>query len=128
MSRISVSGVEQVPLWSPTAAWRELTEMTRFMEWVGLRRGEPFADYDALWRWSVDDLDAFWSSIWDFFEVKAHAPYDAVLASRGLPGATWFAGARLNLAEHLLGIDGELDAVAAVAHSQTRPPVVLSFG
>src|SRR3954471_7433797 len=113
-------------LWSPPPDVRETTEAGRYLAWLERERGLAFADYDALWRWSVDDLDAFWSSIWDFFEVKAHAPYAAVLASRELPGATWFPGARLNLAEHLLGVDG--DEVAALAHSQTRPPIALSFG
>jgi acetoacetyl-CoA synthetase len=115
-------------LWSPPPDVRETTEAGRYLTWLERERGLAFADYDALWRWSVDDLDAFWSSIWDFFEVKAHAPYDAVLASRELPGATWFPGARLNLAEHLLGDDGDLGEVAAVAHSQTRPAIELTFG
>ena len=43
--------------------------------------------YEELQRWSVDDLEAFWASIWDFFEVRAHAPYSAVLASDAMPGA-----------------------------------------
>jgi len=29
------------------------------------RRGQSFADYGELWRWSVDDLPGFWSSIWE---------------------------------------------------------------
>ena len=115
-------------LWSPPQDVRETTEAGRYLAWLERERGLAFADYDALWRWSVDDLDAFWASIWDFFQVRAHAPYDAVLATREMPGATWFPGARLNLAEHLLGLEGELDEVAVVAHSQTRPPFELTFG
>jgi len=114
-------------LWSPPPDVRETTEAGRYLAWLERERGLAFVDYDALWRWSVDDLDAFWSSIWDFFEVNAHAPYSTVLASGSMPGAVWFPGARLNLAEHLLGADGELDAVAVVAHSQTREPLELTF-
>ena len=72
-------------------------------------RGLEFADYDELQRWSVTDLEAFWASIWDFFEVKAHAPYTAVLDSTAMPGASWFPGARLNFAEHLVGEDEDTD-------------------
>ena len=54
------------------------------------------------WRWSVDDLEDFWASIWDFFEVRADGdPYDACSPSREMPGATWFPGAQLNYAEHV---------------------------
>jgi acetoacetyl-CoA synthetase len=114
-------------LWSPPANVRETTEVGRYLAWLSRERGLDFGDYDALWRWSVDDLDGFWASIWDFFEVRAHAPYEAVLASREMPGAVWFPGARLNLAEHLLGDEGSLDAVAVIAHSQTREPLSLTF-
>ncbi|HSP73487.1 MAG TPA: acetoacetate--CoA ligase, partial [Gaiellaceae bacterium] len=79
-------------------------------------------------RWSTTDLEAFWASLWDFFGVRAHAPYERVLASRTLPGAEWFPGARLNYAEHMLGRDADAGAVAVLAYSQTRAPVELTFG
>jgi acetoacetyl-CoA synthetase len=60
--------------------------------------------------------------------VKAHAPYETVLATDTMPGAQWFPGARLNFAEHLLGADEDADAVAVVSRSQTRDPVDLTFG
>ena len=52
------------------------------MRWLQAERGLDLADYDALWRWSVTDLEGFWSSLWDFFEVRAHTPYERVLGSR----------------------------------------------
>jgi acetoacetyl-CoA synthetase len=70
--------------------------MARYME----ERG--FSSYDELWRWSVDDLESFWGTLWERFEVRASEPYERVLAGREMPGATWFPGARLNYAEHAL--------------------------
>ena len=67
------------------------------------RAGVDLAGYDELWRWSVTDLEGFWGSLWDFFGVRAHTPYERVLGSREMPGAEWFTGARLNYAEHMLG-------------------------
>ena len=52
-------------------------EMTRFMRWAGERRGRAFADYDELWRWSVDELEDFWAAIWEFCGVRASRPYRA---------------------------------------------------
>jgi acetoacetyl-CoA synthetase len=76
----------------------------------------------------VADLEGFWSSIWDYFEIRAHAPYECVLRSRGVPGADWFPGTRLNYAEHMVGGDEDLVAVAIVAHSQSREQRELTFG
>ena len=115
-------------LWMPRADAREQYEIGRYLEWLRTERGLEFAGYDELWRWSVSDLEGFWSSIWDFFEIRAHTPYERVLGSRSMPGAEWFPGARLNYAEHMVGRDEDVDVVAVVAHSQSREPRELTFG
>jgi acetoacetyl-CoA synthetase len=114
-------------LWTPPPDIRETTEIGRYLTWLELERGLVFGDYDELQRWSVADLPAFWSSIWEFFDLKAHAPYSTVLASEAMPGARWFPGARLNFAEHLLGEDEDGGLTAIVSRSQTRGPVDLTF-
>ena len=86
------------PMWTPSPERVERSNMTRYLRWLRDRRGLHFGSYDELWRWSVDDLDAFWASIWDFFEVGGPAPSPAV-AERRMPGASWFPGAALNHAE-----------------------------
>jgi acetoacetyl-CoA synthetase len=115
-------------LWSPPPDLRETTEIGRFMAWLATERDLDFAGYDALWRWSVDDLEGFWSALAEFFEVRFHAPYEQVLSDRTMPGAKWFTGARLNYAEHLVGRDEDLNRSAVVGRSQTRPQVELTFG
>jgi acetoacetyl-CoA synthetase len=115
-------------LWTPPADVRESTEIGRYLEWLRTERGLDFDGYEELRRWSISDLEGFWASIWDFYEIRAHAPYERVLGSREMPGAEWFPGARLNFAEHMLGRDEDLDAVAVVAHSQSREPIELTFG
>jgi acetoacetyl-CoA synthetase len=50
----------------------------------------------------VTDLDEFWASLWQRFDVLASQPYERVLGRREMPGAEWFPGARLNYAEHVL--------------------------
>ena len=74
-------------LWEPPADARERFELGRYLEWLRSERGLDFPGYEELWRWSVSDLEAFWASIWDFFEVRSHAPYERVLGSREMPGA-----------------------------------------
>ena len=113
-------------LWTPTDEDVERATLTRFTRWVEERRGERFDDYDALWRWSVEDLEGFWTAVWDFAGVRAHTPYERVLGRREMPGAEWFPGATLNYAEHVLAAarPGE---PAIIARSQTRDDVVLTW-
>jgi acetoacetyl-CoA synthetase len=115
-------------LWTPPADAGERFEIGRYQEWLRTTRGLDFPDYEALWQWSITDLEGFWSSIWEFFEIRSHSPYERVLGSREMPGAEWFPGARLNFAEHMLGRDEDTDAVAIVARSQSREPRELTFG
>jgi len=91
-------------------------ETSRIGRWM---RGQGFEGYDAAWRWSVADLDAFWRSVWDHFGVVAHAPPTAVLAERAMPGAVWFPGAALNYAEHAV-TRAPPTGEAVVSLSQTR--------
>jgi acetoacetyl-CoA synthetase len=96
------SAADEHPMWEPPREQRESVEMARFMEWVAQRQGRTFAGYDELWQWSVDELEDFWASVWEFCGVRASKSYERVLVSRVMPGARWFEGAELNYAENLL--------------------------
>ncbi|WP_114797061.1 acetoacetate--CoA ligase [Gaiella occulta] len=107
-------------LWQPSEERVEAATITRYARWLEQRHGLVLPDYHALWRWSVDDLEGFWGSIWEFFDVRASSPYARVLGSRAMPGATWFPGARLNYAEHIFR-DRDPSAVALRHASELRP-------
>ncbi|HEY9251115.1 MAG TPA: acetoacetate--CoA ligase [Nocardioides sp.] len=115
-------------VWTPPADVLSTSRVGEFLAWLARERDLEMTTHEELWRWSVTDLDGFWSAVWEFFEVRAHAPYDTVLASREMPGARWFPGALLNYAEHALGTDEDLDRVAVLGRSQTRDDVELTFG
>ncbi len=89
-------------LWEPPRAWAEASNLAAFMRWLAERRGLDFDGYAELWRWSVERLEDFWGALAEYFEVRFDAPPERVLASRAMPGARWFEGARLNYAEHAL--------------------------
>jgi len=112
-------------LWQPTEEARARSNIGRYLRWLEAHRGLTFADYEALWAWSVRDLEGFWSSIWEYFQVAARRPYQAVLPDPRMPGACWFPGAELNYAEHALRRRD--DHLALVAHSETRPVRALTY-
>src|SRR6478735_8707940 len=106
-------------LWEPSAQSVERSTMTRYMRWLAAERGRVFDDYQSLWEWSVSELEEFWASIWDFFEVSGSASYARVLADRAMPGASWFQGAELNFAEHVFR-DKPANGVAVLHASELR--------
>ncbi|MFZ2738987.1 MAG: acetoacetate--CoA ligase [Burkholderiaceae bacterium] len=73
-----------------------------YQNWLSAQRGLRFDSYDALWRWSVTDLEAFWQSIWDYFDLQSPTPHSRVLPHNTMPGAHWFVGARFNYAQQAL--------------------------
>jgi acetoacetyl-CoA synthetase len=73
-----------------------------YQDWLRETRGLAFDDYEALWRWSVTDLAAYWRSIWDYFDLKSPTPWTDVLAQDKMPGARWFEGATFNYAQQVL--------------------------
>jgi len=108
-------------LWRPSAEFRAGTNLARYVDGLARTRGLQFSvdDYAALWRWSVDDLNAFWLSIWEHFDVQADGEPAVALADASMPGATWFPGTALNYAEHVFrGVDD--DGVAVVEAGELR--------
>ena len=89
-------------LWTPGPDRADRANVTAFTRWLSRERGLDFAGYDALWHWSVTDLDGFWQAVWDYCGIEASVPPTAVLGARTMPGADWFPGARLNYAQHVL--------------------------
>jgi acetoacetyl-CoA synthetase len=114
-------------LWTPPPEMVERSQMTRYMRWLAENRDVQVSDYTELWEWSVTELEDFWASIWDHFEVISSAPYDQVLAERVMPGARWFEGAELNYAEHVFRGKGD-DEIAALYASELRELSELRWG
>jgi acetoacetyl-CoA synthetase len=97
-------------------------QITRYTRWLREHLGLDFdahtpEGYDALWRWSVNDLDAFWASIWRYFDLQSPTPHSAVLAREQMPGAVWFPGAQLNYVQQVF-------RHAQVAHAAGHPAIV----
>ena len=115
------------PLWRPSPEMVERSRMSEYMRWLAAERDLHFEGYHELWRWSVKDLEDFWASIWDFFDVVADPGYERVLGARQMPGAEWFSGARLNYAEHIFR-DRDDSAPAILHASELRELGELSWG
>lgn len=90
------------PIWQPSELLKQRSYLFDFMQWVNQHNQRNIDDYDALWRWSIDKLEAFWGSFWTYAKIYSHQPYQFVLQKQmGMIGTKWFEGSMLNYAEHV---------------------------
>ena len=99
------------------AASLPIPRIALYQDWLARECALRFHDYEAMWSWSVTELDAFWASIRDFFGVESPTPATAVLADDRMPGAVWFPGAQTSFARQVL-------RHADAAHAAGHPAIV----
>ncbi len=97
-----MKGASRRLLWEPGEETKASARITGYLRWLAETRGLRFGSYGELWAWSTTQIEDFWRSIWDHFDVRASRPPERVLSGRTMPGAHWFPGAELNYAEHAL--------------------------
>ncbi|WP_219834173.1 AMP-binding protein [Paenibacillus sp. R14(2021)] len=85
--------MRQKPVWYPDPAEMEKTRLFRLMQKHG------FADYDAFYRKSIDDIAWFWDAVIRDLGIVWERGYDRVVdLALGVGKPSWFAGGRLNAA------------------------------
>lgn len=88
-------------LWEGSKEFKENSHLTNYLNWLAEHHDLQFNTYHDLWKWSTQHIELFWESIWNYFNVISHTPYNNVLSSSDMPGCEWFEGATLNYAEHI---------------------------
>ncbi len=112
-------------LWSPAEERKKKTNIYRFMQTVNSKFGQDFTEYGPLHQWSVDNIADFWSTMWDFADIKFSEPYTEVIDKLKMPGAKWFQGARLNFAENLLRYRDDHPAI--IFKGEILDPVTITY-
>ncbi|MDX9857277.1 MAG: acetoacetate--CoA ligase [candidate division Zixibacteria bacterium] len=107
------------PLWEPPADYIPRTEMSRYMGWLADRLGRHFNSYAELYDWSINNVEAFWQSIWEFMEIVHSREFGEVRTGSEIWNSVWFEGARLNFAENLLRYRDNHTAIVACAEDDT---------
>ncbi|MDG1170716.1 MAG: acetoacetate--CoA ligase [Sulfitobacter sp.] len=116
-------------LWTPTAERYNASTMAQFEQFVARTKGLTFADYNAMWRWSIDDLEGFWNAIWDFFDIRASVRPEKLLVKRQMPDMEWGTGGMLNYADNILKhARGREDHPAVIVQSETFGRSEMSWG
>ncbi len=88
-------------LWEPTKESIENSNLLKYQAWLKDKRNLHFNNYEELWKWSVDHIDEFWESLWEFFSIIHEGQYASVRSPQPMPRTRWFEGTKLNYAEHV---------------------------
>jgi acetoacetyl-CoA synthetase len=111
-------------LWSPKPDAWATTNMGRLIRAMEHKYDLKFDDYESFRAWTVDNIETFYAELAEAAGVIFHDAPTAVLTSREIPGARWFADATLNYAENLLA--GLVDGLVITAVSETRERIEVS--
>jgi acetoacetyl-CoA synthetase len=115
-------------LWTPSQDVANASRMAHYLRWLNERRARaaraPLASYAELWRYSVDEIEEFWDSLWDYFEIGPRK-FTRVLERRVMPGAKWFAGATLNYVSRIAA--QRPDALAVIHHDERGRQATLTY-
>lgn len=88
-------------LWEPSEEQKQRSNIYNYMSWLKQNKRMSLTTYDELWEWSVNDVSAFWGSLWEYFNIISHSPYKNVVNGEVMPNIKWFEGAEVNYAEHV---------------------------
>lgn len=89
------------PLWSPSEDFIRSSNLHQYIHWLRDHKHLSFTDYHSLWHWSINDLESFWKSLWEYFEVMHDGSFNTVVSNDAMPFSKWFEGTKLNYTEHI---------------------------
>lgn len=99
------------PIWTPSTERIKSSNLHKYILYLKNEKQLSFLNYDELYKWSVDNIEEFWESIWKYSGIIHSAKYKTILSSYEMPGAKWFQGSNLNFAENLLRFDDDNIAI-----------------
>lgn len=113
-------------LWHPSAKQLQESNLAKYRDFLYQQHDIRFEDYHELWKWSVENVDLFWESIWKYFQVKSTMPYEQILSGNRMPGATWFEGSKLNYAQHIFS-QSNAEFPAFISLSEHRDAQIVTW-
>lgn len=113
-------------LWTPTDEWKQQSNITKYAHWLSEHYAVQCNDYRSLWEWSVQNIDIFWKSITEHFNLIWHSPYNTILSKDVMPYTKWFEGGSLNYAEHVFR-NANSEHPAIIFHSERNISTLVSW-
>jgi acetoacetyl-CoA synthetase len=115
-------------IWTPPATRIETSGLREYLNWLEKREGRTFPDHDAFHAWSIEDIDRFWVSLVDYYEVGFSTPWTRVRTDDPMPHTRWFTGGRLNWAEQSLRLGDDADVALLCLREGGQPAREITRG
>ena len=96
-------------LWKPSEKTIADANLTNYRRWLAEKKQMHFEDYQALWKWSVTNLNDFWESLWEYFDIMHDGKYGVVAKGKEMHSMSWFEGTLLNYAEHIFRKESDVN-------------------
>ena len=90
------------PVWQPRPNQIATSNLSKFISYLAKSSKGQFKTYQELYDWSVEEIESFWSALWDFAEIIGSKGANILINGDDIEKAVWFPEAKLNFAENLL--------------------------
>ncbi len=99
-------------LWKISNKNLEKTNIFLYSKFIEKNHKTNFGnDFNKIWKWSVDNPEEFWKSIWDFTKVKGDLGNKIIEKSDIFYKNKFFPNTKINYAQNLLKKDGLENAI-----------------
>jgi len=111
------------PIWTPSQQRVENANVTEIVRRIAARYDAGVTDYTSLQRFSVEHMEAFWDTLWDYFDFVGEKGQRVLENGESVRSARWFPDARLNFTENVLRRRDDRIALVSLTEDQPRRTV-----
>jgi acetoacetyl-CoA synthetase len=115
----------KTPLWIPSKDRIKNSNLTTYLSFLRTNYMLNFSSYEELYKWSVNDIESFWKSIWDYSGLTYKKKYNSILEGNEIWNCKWFRGAELNFAENLLRYNDDKPAI--ISERENHPTIRITY-
>ncbi len=116
---------EKLSIWIPADDRINRSNLKKYLSFLSSNYKKNFSNYSELYNWSVNEIEEFWKTIWEYSKIVHSKTYSLVLSKRILPGAVWFKDSELNFAENLFRYND--DRIAIISIREKHPTIKLTY-
>ncbi|MDA9972913.1 acetoacetate--CoA ligase [Candidatus Pelagibacter ubique] len=108
-------------LWEASNAQKKKSLLSSYEQFISKRYKKKFNQkYESILKWSIKNPGDFWSSIWDFSEIKGFKSKIKIKKSKIFYKNKFLPNSKLNFAENLLPKNNKDKAITFISENSFR--------
>ena len=108
-------------LWEASPGQKKKSLLSSYEQFISKKFKKRFNQkYDNILKWSIENPGNFWSSIWDFSEIKGFKSKIKIKKSKIFYKNKFLPNSKLNFAENLLSKNNKNKAITFVSENSFR--------